>query len=70
MTPAKTHPLGRNTGRGRGLFRPSAEKMGRCLRRPLLASIVTLSLLLSGCASLLERDYTSVTPHNTAPATE
>ena len=70
MTPAKTHPLGRNTGRGRGFLRLSSEKMGRRLRRPLLASIVTLSLLLSGCASLLERDYTSVTPHNTAPATE
>ncbi len=29
-----------------------------------------MSLLLAGCSSLLERDYTSVAPHNTAPATE
>lgn len=39
-------------------------------RRPLLAGALTLSLLLTGCSALLERDYSSVDPHNAAPATE
>lgn len=39
-------------------------------RRPLLAAILSASLLLTGCSALLERDYTSVTPHNAVPATE
>ena len=38
--------------------------------RRLLAGGLVLSLLLSGCSALLERDYASVTPHNAVPATE
>ena len=40
------------------------------MKRYLLAGTLSLSILLSGCAALLERDYSSVTPHNAAPATE
>ena len=36
----------------------------------LLAGLLSLTLALTGCSALLERDYTSVTPHNAAPATE
>lgn len=36
----------------------------------LLALLAAAALLLTGCSALLERDYTSVTPHNAAPATE
>ena len=32
--------------------------------------LLSLSLLLTGCSALLERDYSSVTPHNAVPATE
>ena len=32
--------------------------------------LLTLSLLLTGCSTLLEREYASVTPHNTVPTTE
>lgn len=40
------------------------------VRIRLLAGALALSLLLTGCSALLERDYSSVTPHNAAPATE
>lgn len=40
------------------------------MKRHLLAGILTLALLLTGCSALLERDYTSVTPHNAVPTTE
>lgn len=40
------------------------------MKRYLLAGALSLSILLSGCAALLERDYSSVAPHNAAPATE
>lgn len=39
-------------------------------RPPLLALLLCASLLLTGCAALLEREYASVTPHNAAPTTE
>lgn len=62
--------------RGRRPRRPVCEyrciplEPGRRGRRPLLAAILAASLLLTGCSALLERDYTSVTPHNAVPATE
>ena len=34
------------------------------MKRRLLCAMLALSLLLTGCASLLERDYVSITPHN------
>jgi len=34
------------------------------MKRRLLCAVLSLSLLLTGCASLLERDYVSITPHN------
>ena len=40
------------------------------MKKRLLAGVLSASLLLTGCSALLERDYTSVTPHNAAPATE
>ncbi len=40
------------------------------MRHYLLTGILFLSLLLSGCSALLERDYSSVTAHNAVPATE
>ena len=40
------------------------------MKRRLLAGVLSASLLLTGCSALLERDYTSVTPHNAVPATE
>lgn len=40
------------------------------MKRRLLAGLLSASLLLTGCSALLERDYTSVTPHNAVPATE
>jgi len=40
------------------------------MKRRLLAGTLALSLLLTGCSALLERDYSSVTPHNAAPTTE
>ena len=40
------------------------------MRKHLLAGILSLSILLPGCSALLARDYSSVTPHNAAPATE
>ena len=39
-------------------------------KKTLLTGALAVSLLLTGCSALLERDYTSVTPHNAAPATE
>ena len=33
----------------------------------LCAAVAALSLLLSGCSSLLARSYTSVTPHSATP---
>ncbi|MCI9156748.1 MAG: hypothetical protein HFF44_07385 [Lawsonibacter sp.] len=44
--------------------------MAICGRRSLLAAMLALSLVLTGCSALLERDYSSVTPHNAAPTTE
>lgn len=40
------------------------------MKRRLLAGLLSASLLLTACSALLERDYTSVTPHNAVPATE
>lgn len=40
------------------------------MKKRLLAGALALSLLLPGCSALLERDYSSVTPHNAVPATE
>ena len=40
------------------------------MKRRLLAAALAVCLLLTGCSALLERDYTHVTPHNTAPTTE
>ena len=65
-----------NVGAARG--RPSRASRdtrrvatGRpCKRGRLLAVLTAASLLLTGCSALLERDYTSVTPHNAAPAIE
>lgn len=37
-------------------------------KSPIL--LLTLSLLLTGCSALLEREYSSVTPHSAVPATE
>lgn len=36
----------------------------------ILSVLLTLSLLLTGCAALLEREYSSVAPHSAVPATE
>lgn len=36
----------------------------------LIAGATALSVLLTGCAGLLERDYVHVTPHSTAPTAE
>ena len=35
-----------------------------------LAAVLSISIMLSGCASLLNRDFTSITPHNTTPAAD
>lgn len=40
------------------------------MKKKLLASVAALSLMLTGCASLLNRDYVHVTPHNTAPTAD
>ncbi len=40
------------------------------MKRRLLALLIVSALLLTGCSALLERDYTYVTPHSTAPTTE
>jgi len=40
------------------------------MKKRLLAVGLSLSLLLTGCSALLERDYTSVVAHNAVPATE
>lgn len=40
------------------------------MRNGLLAGALALSVLLTGCSALLEREYSSVTPHNAVPATE
>ena len=40
------------------------------LKRRLLAAALAVCLLLTGCSALLERDYSHVAPHNTAPTTE
>ena len=36
----------------------------------IIALTTALALTLSGCSALLERDYSQVTPHNTAPTTD
>ena len=38
--------------------------------RTLTVLLTALSLLLTGCSALLEREYTQVAPHNTAPTAE
>lgn len=40
------------------------------MKRKLSALVLAASLLLSGCSSLLEREYSQITPHNTAPTAE
>lgn len=40
------------------------------MKKRVLASILTGTLLLTGCASLLDRQFVSVTPHSAAPTTE
>ncbi len=40
------------------------------MKRGLLAGTLALSVLLTGCSALLERDYSHITPHNAAPTTE
>lgn len=40
------------------------------MRKHLLALLTASALLLTGCSALLERDYSHVTTHNTAPTTE
>ena len=40
------------------------------MKKNLPALLLASALLLTGCSALLEREYSSVTPHNTAPATE
>lgn len=40
------------------------------MKKRLLAVIVSLSLLLTGCASLLEREYVDITTHNTTITAE
>ena len=40
------------------------------MKTRILAAAAAATLLLSGCAGLLDRDYVSVTVHSTTPATE
>ena len=40
------------------------------MRRKLLAGILAFSFFMTGCSSLLERDYVDVTPHNSNPTAE
>ena len=40
------------------------------MKKNLLTGMLAAALLLTGCSALLERDYSSVTPHNAVPATE
>ena len=40
------------------------------MKKKLLAGVLALSLLATGCSSLLERDYVDVTPHNSNPTSE
>ncbi len=40
------------------------------MRRRMLAACLVFTLLLSGCARLLNREYTDVTPHNAVPTAE
>lgn len=40
------------------------------MRGRFLAALTALAVLLCGCASLLDREYVSVTPHNTTPTAE
>jgi len=35
-----------------------------------LAVVLAISMMLSGCASLLSRDFTSITPHSTTPTAD
>ena len=50
---------------------PGRAAKGRPYRGARLLAILTATaLLLTGCSTLLERDYTSVTPHSAVPATE
>ncbi len=38
-------------------------------RRPLAAALA-LAVFLTGCSSLLDREYVNITPHNAAPTAE
>ena len=40
------------------------------MEKRLFALLTASALLLTGCSALLERDYSQVAPHNTAPTTE
>ena len=40
------------------------------MKKNLLTGMLAAALLLTGCSALLERDYSSVTPHNAVPTTE
>lgn len=40
------------------------------MKKQLLAALTAFTLLLTGCASLLEREYVHVTPHSTTPTAE
>jgi len=40
------------------------------MKKQLLAALLALSLLLTGCASLLEREYSHAAPHNAIPTAE
>lgn len=40
------------------------------MKKRIAALLLAGTMLLTGCSSLLEREYVSVTPHNAAPTTE
>lgn len=40
------------------------------MKGKLIAALTALTVLLSGCSSLLDREYTDVAPHNTVPTAE
>lgn len=40
------------------------------MKKRMLAGIVSLVFLLSGCSALLDRDYISITPHTATPTAE
>jgi len=46
------------------------HKKGVAVKKHFLAVTLAVSLLLTGCSSLLEREYADIAPHNTAPTEE